>query len=92
MNFSNELAPVLLHVYDSWGRLGNLGVQTSITRIVFVIYKKAIEKMLQTTDQYTVILKNRQQKALDTIISEKRSLKNVKNIEQCYILFLLFVT
>ena len=48
--------------------------------------------MLQTTDQYTVILNNRQQKTLDTIISEKRSLKNVKNIEQCYILFLLFVT
>ena len=35
-DFSNELAAVLLNVYDSWGKLGNMGV-TSRTRTISVI-------------------------------------------------------
>ena len=38
-HFSNELAFVLLDVYDSWRRLGTMDV-TSGTGIIFVIYKK----------------------------------------------------
>ena len=38
-HFSNELAPVLLDVYDSWGKLGTISV-TSRTRIISAIYKK----------------------------------------------------
>ena len=37
--FSNELAPVLLDVYDSWGKLGSMGV-TCRTGIESVIYKR----------------------------------------------------
>ena len=37
--FSNELAPVLLDVYDSWGKLGTMGV-TCRTGIESVIYKR----------------------------------------------------
>ena len=47
--------------------------------------------MLQTTDAYTTILKNRLQKTLDIIIGEHQSAA-IKEIEQFYILFLLFVT
>ena len=38
-HFSNELAPVLLDVYDYWGKLGTMDV-TSRTGIISVIYKK----------------------------------------------------
>ena len=38
-HFSNELTPVLLDVYDSWGKLGTISV-TSRTRIISAIYKK----------------------------------------------------
>ena len=36
--FSNELAPVLLDVYDSWGKLSTMGV-TSRTGIIFNVKK-----------------------------------------------------
>ena len=49
-----------------------------------------IEKILQTTDPHTTILKNLLQKTLNTIIGENQSAA-VKKIEQFYILFLLFV-
>ena len=39
INFSNELAPVLLDVYDSWGKVGTMDV-TSRTGIIYVLYKK----------------------------------------------------
>ena len=42
-HFPNELAPVLLHVYDSWGNLGNISV-TSRIRIISAIYKKGDKK------------------------------------------------
>ena len=42
-NFSNELAPILLDVYDSWGKLGTMGV-TSRTGIISAIYKKVDKK------------------------------------------------
>ena len=42
-HFSNELAPVLLDVYDSWGKLGTMGV-TSRTGIISVKYKKGDKK------------------------------------------------
>ena len=35
--------------------------------------KKVIEKVLKTTDSYSAILKNRQQKTLDTVIRENQS-------------------
>ena len=38
-HFSNELAPILLDVYDSWGKLGTISV-TSRTGIISAIYKK----------------------------------------------------
>ena len=42
-NFSNELALVFVDVYDSWGKLGTMGV-TSRTGIISVIYKKGDKK------------------------------------------------
>ena len=41
--FSNELAPVLLDVFDSWGKLGTMGF-TSRTGIISAIYKKDDKK------------------------------------------------
>ena len=38
-HFSNELAPVLLDVYDSWGKLDTVGV-TYRTGIISAIYKR----------------------------------------------------
>ena len=38
-HFSNELAPPILDVYDSRGKIGTIGV-TSRTRIISVKYKK----------------------------------------------------
>ena len=42
-HFSNELTPVLLDVYDSWGKLGTMGV-TSRTGIILVKYRKGDKK------------------------------------------------
>ena len=42
-HFSNELARVLLEVYDSWAKLGTMGV-TSRTGIISVIYEKGDKK------------------------------------------------
>ena len=42
-HFSNEVAPVLLVVYDSWGKLGTMGV-TSRTGIISAMYKKVDKK------------------------------------------------
>ena len=42
-DFSNELAPVLLDIYDSWRKLGTVGV-TSITGTISVKYKKGDKK------------------------------------------------
>ena len=42
-HFSNELAPLLLDAYDSWGKIGTMGV-TSRTEIISVIYKKGDKK------------------------------------------------
>ena len=42
-HLSNELAPVSLDVYDSWGKLGTMGV-TSRTGIISAIYKKDDKK------------------------------------------------
>ena len=38
-HFSNELAPVFLDVYDSWGKLDTMGV-TYRTGIISAIYKR----------------------------------------------------
>ena len=38
-HFSNELAPVFLHVYDSCGKINTMGV-TSRTGIISVIYER----------------------------------------------------
>ena len=46
-HFSNELAPVLLDVYNSWGKLCIVGV-TSRTGISMIFYiKKVLKKILQ---------------------------------------------
>ena len=42
--FSNELAPALLDVYESCGKLGSIGV-TSRTGIMSAIYKKDDKKL-----------------------------------------------
>ena len=39
INFSNELAPVLLDVYDSWEKLDPMGI-TYRTGIISAIYKR----------------------------------------------------
>ena len=81
-HFSNELAPVILDVYDPWGKLGTMPV-TSRTGIISVIYKKSDKKyianyrliLLLNLDYktYATILKNRMEKMLDTIIGENQS-------------------
>ena len=45
-DFSNELAPVLLYVYDSWGNLGTIGV-TSRTGILSVMYEKGDKRGIE---------------------------------------------
>ena len=46
-HFSNELAPIFLDVYDSWGKLGTMGI-TSRTGISMIYYiKKVIKRTLQ---------------------------------------------
>ena len=46
-HFPNELAPVLVVLYDSWRRLGTIGV-TSRTGVSMIVYmKKIIKKILQ---------------------------------------------
>ena len=45
-HFSNELAHVLLDVYDSWGKLGTIGV-TSRTGFISSIYKKEDKKDIE---------------------------------------------
>ena len=73
-HISNEIALVLLDVYDSCGKLGTMGV-TSKTGIIYLSYiKKVVKGILQTTDPYTTILKNRLQKALHTTVNENQLL------------------
>ena len=45
-HFSNELAPVLLDVYDSWGNLCTISV-TSRTGIISAIYKKGDKRDIE---------------------------------------------
>ena len=45
-HFWNELAPVILDVYDSWGKLGTMGV-TSRTGIISAKYKKGDKKDIE---------------------------------------------
>ena len=55
--FSNELAPILLDIYDSWGKLGTMEVICG-TEITYIIYKiKVIEKMISDCKLQTHILK-----------------------------------
>ena len=53
MNY--EGAPVLLNVYDSWGKLGTVGV-TSRTGIISVIYIKGDKKRYKGGKLQTHIL------------------------------------
>ena len=49
INFSNELAPVFLVIYDSWERLAPRALlPEQISHFSFT--KKVIKKILQTTD------------------------------------------
>ena len=80
-HFSNELTPVLLDVYNSWGKLGTMGVTSGIGISMIFYIKKVIRKMLQnyrpistSTIKFTLlILKNRMQETLDTIIGKHQS-------------------
>ena len=45
-HFSNELAPVLLDVYDSWGEIGTINV-TSRTGIITATYKKVDKRDIE---------------------------------------------
>ena len=45
-HFSNKLDPILLDSYDSWGKLGTMGV-TSRSKISMMFYvKRVIKKVL----------------------------------------------
>ena len=44
-HFSHELSPVLLDVYDSWRKLGTMGI-TPRTGIILIKYKKGDKKIL----------------------------------------------
>ena len=51
-NVTNEPAPVLLDVYNSWGNIGTMGV-TSKTGILSAIYQKGDKKkILETIDPF----------------------------------------
>ena len=45
-DFSNKLAPVLLDVYDSWGKLGTI-IVTSRTGIRYATYKKGDKRDIE---------------------------------------------
>ena len=70
--FSNELAIILLNVYDSWGKLGTMSVIFR-TRIISALCKNMIKMILKAACPCTRILKNQLQKGLDSIISESES-------------------
>ena len=46
IHFSNELAPLLLDVYDSWWKVGTMGF-TSSAGIIFAIHRKGDEKDIE---------------------------------------------
>ena len=48
--FINNIRSNNVYFYLSWENLGTMGV-ISRTGVLFVIYKKVIKKILQTTDQ-----------------------------------------
>ena len=80
--FSNEVAPILLEVYDLLKQLGIIDI-SSRTGIISVIYKKGDKKdianykpiLLLNLDYkiYTKILKNWMQQTLDNIIGQKQT-------------------
>ena len=63
-HFSNELAPALLDVYDSWVLL--LEQESYRSNI-----KNVIKKILQTTNPCTTILKNRLQKTFKLFLQHR---------------------
>ena len=79
INFSNELAPVFLDAYDSWGKFSTM-IVTSGTVIISVIYKKCGKKDIANYRPYTTILKNPLQKALDTVCQIK-SIKTFHSVD-----------
>ena len=79
--FSNEVAPILLEVYNSWKQLGIIGI-SSRNGIISVIYKKGDKKDIANYRPisrlnldykiFTTILKNRMQITLVNIIGENQ--------------------
>ena len=80
-HFSNEVAPTLLEVYNSWKQLGIIGI-SSRKGIISVIYKKGDKKDIANYRPisrlnldykiFTTILKNRMQITLVNIIGENQ--------------------
>ena len=84
---SNEIATVVLDVYDSWRKLGTMFV-TSGAGIISVIYIKVDKKDIVNYrsisflnlhyEIYIKILKNRMQRTLDTIIGKNQLLSKIR--------------
>ena len=81
-HFSNELAPVLLDIYDFCESLTPW--MLLLEKESCLSYIKKVIKKMQATDLYTTILKNRLQRT-DTIVGENQSVA-IKKLEKFYIL------
>ena len=92
-HFSNKLTSVVLDVYDSWGNLGTIFVN-SRTGISMILYIKKVLQNCRPISTYIIkfvllILKNRMQETLYAIIGEHWSevIENIIIVHSFYYLW-----